>query len=371
MLRSVLIANRGEIACRIAHTAKRLGMRTIAVYSEADAGALHTRSCDEAYLIGGSEPRASYLAIDHLIAAAKQARAECVHPGYGFLSENADFADACAQAGLVFVGPPASAIRAMGLKDHAKKLMERAGVPVVPGYHGDRQDTKFLKEKAYQIGYPVLIKPADGGGGRGMRLVDKHADFDAALEGAVRESQSAWNQPSLDREICSFPPAHRNSGLRRQPRQRGSSWRARLFAAAAPPESDRGGAGAGHDTGIARGDWQGGGRRRKGGRLPRRGYGGIRRGRHRRTARQRILVHRNEHAAAGRASSDRGGDRPRSGRMAVPHRRRGKAAAAPGRSPLCGTGDRGARLCRRSRTRLSAVHRDNRGAGISARDPGR
>jgi len=192
MLRSVLIANRGEIACRIAHTAKRLGMRTIAVYSEADAGALHTRSCDEAYLIGGSEPRASYLAIDHLIAAAKQARAECVHPGYGFLSENADFADACAQAGLVFVGPPASAIRAMGLKDHAKKLMERAGVPVVPGYHGDRQDAKFLKEKAYQIGYPVLIKPAAGGGGRGMRLVDKHADFDAALEGAVRESQSAF-----------------------------------------------------------------------------------------------------------------------------------------------------------------------------------
>ena len=192
MLRSVLIANRGEIACRIARTAKRLGMRTIAVYSEADAGVLHTRSCDEAYLIGGSEPRASYLAIDHLIAAAKQARAECVHPGYGFLSENADFADACAQAGLVFVGPPASAIRAMGLKDHAKKLMERAGVPVVPGYHGDRQDAKFLKEKAYQIGYPVLIKPAAGGGGRGMRLVDKHADFDAALEGAMHESQSAF-----------------------------------------------------------------------------------------------------------------------------------------------------------------------------------
>ncbi|MBO0715873.1 MAG: carbamoyl-phosphate synthase subunit L [Rhizobiales bacterium] len=192
MLRSVLIANRGEIACRIARTAKRLGMRTIAVYSEADAGALHTRLCDEAYLIGGSEPRASYLAIDHLIAAAKQTGAECVHPGYGFLSENADFADVCAQAGLVFVGPPASAIRAMGLKDHAKKLMERAGVPVVPGYHGERQDAKFLKEKAYQIGYPVLIKPAAGGGGRGMRRVDKHADFDAALEGAVRESQSAF-----------------------------------------------------------------------------------------------------------------------------------------------------------------------------------
>src|SRR3974377_1406857 len=169
MLRSVLIANRGEIACRIARTAARLGMRSIAVYSEADAGALHTRLCDEAYLIGGPEPRASYLAIERLIAAAKQAGAECFHPGYGFLSENAAFADACAQAGLVFVGPPASAIRSMGLKEHAKKLLERAGVPVVPGYHGERQDAKFLREKAYQIGYPVLIKPAAGGGGRGRR----------------------------------------------------------------------------------------------------------------------------------------------------------------------------------------------------------
>jgi 3-methylcrotonyl-CoA carboxylase alpha subunit len=192
MLRSVLIANRGEIACRISRTAKRLGMRTIAVYSEADAGALHTRLCDEAYLIGGAEPRASYLSIENLIAAARQAGAECVHPGYGFLSENADFAEACRQAGIVFVGPPPAAIRAMGLKDRAKLLMEKAGVPVVPGYHGERQDAKFLREKAYEIGYPVLIKPAGGGGGRGIRRVDKHADFDGALEGAMRESQSAF-----------------------------------------------------------------------------------------------------------------------------------------------------------------------------------
>ena len=208
MLRSVLIANRGEIACRIARTAARLGMRSIAVYSEADAGALHTRLCDEAYLIGGPEPRASYLAIERLIEAAKQAGAECVHPGYGFLSENADFADACAQAGLVFVGPPASAIRSMGLKDHAKKLMERAGVPIVPGYHGERQDAKFLREKAYQIGYPVLIKPAAGGGGRGIRRVDKHADFDAALEGAVRESQSAFGTGRVLIEKFVTSPRH-------------------------------------------------------------------------------------------------------------------------------------------------------------------
>ena len=208
MLRSVLIANRGEIACRIARTAKRLGLRTIAVYSEADAGALHTRICDEAYPIGGPEPRASYLAIDHLIEAAQRTGAECIHPGYGFLSENADFAEACAQASVVFVGPPASAIRAMGLKDHAKRLMERAGVRVVPGYHGDRQDAKFLKEKAYQIGYPVLIKPAAGGGGRGMRRVDKHADFDAALEGAVRESQSAFGTGRVLIEKFITSPRH-------------------------------------------------------------------------------------------------------------------------------------------------------------------
>jgi 3-methylcrotonyl-CoA carboxylase alpha subunit len=192
MFESVLIANRGEIACRIARTAKRLGMRTVAVYSTADEGALHMRLADEAYLIGEAEPRQSYLNVERLIATAKKARAQCVHPGYGFLSENADFAEACAKAGIVFVGPPPDAIRAMGLKDLAKTLMEKARVPVVPGYHGERQDAKFLKEKAYELGYPVLIKPAAGGGGRGMRRVDKHADFDAALEGAVREAQSSF-----------------------------------------------------------------------------------------------------------------------------------------------------------------------------------
>jgi 3-methylcrotonyl-CoA carboxylase alpha subunit len=208
MLRSVLIANRGEIACRIARTAKRLGMRTIAIYSEADAGALHTRLCDEAYLIGGPQPRASYLAIDHVIAAAKRAGAECVHPGYGFLAENAEFAEACAQANLVFVGPPPSAIRTMGLKDHAKRLMEQAGVPIVPGYHGERQDAKFLREKAYELGYPVLIKPAAGGGGRGLRRVDKHADFDAALEAAIRESQSAFGTGRVLIEKLIASPRH-------------------------------------------------------------------------------------------------------------------------------------------------------------------
>ncbi len=208
MFRSVLIANRGEIACRIARTAKRLGMRTVAVYSEADTGALHTRLCDEAYLIGAAEPRASYLSIERLIAAAKKSAAQCIHPGYGFLSENADFAEACAQAGIVFIGPPPEAIRAMGLKDRAKSLMEKARVPVVPGYHGDRQDAKFLKEKAYEVGYPVLIKPAAGGGGRGMRRVDKHADFETALEGAIRESQSAFGSSRVLIEKLIASPRH-------------------------------------------------------------------------------------------------------------------------------------------------------------------
>jgi 3-methylcrotonyl-CoA carboxylase alpha subunit len=208
MFGSVLIANRGEIAVRVARTAKRLGMRVIAVYSEADAGALHVRVADEAYLIGPPPARESYLVIDKLIEAATLAHADCIHPGYGFLSENAQFAEACAAAAIVFVGPPPSAIRAMGLKDQAKALMEKAGVPVVPGYHGELQDPKFLKEKAYQIGYPVLIKAVAGGGGKGMRRVDKHAEFDAALEGAAREAQSAFGDARVLIEKYVTAPRH-------------------------------------------------------------------------------------------------------------------------------------------------------------------
>jgi len=208
MFRSVLIANRGEIACRIARTASRLGLRTIAVYSEADAQALHVRSCDEAYCIGPAPARDSYLAIERIVDVAKQAAAECVHPGYGFLSENADFVDACNQAGIAFVGPPAAAMRAMGVKDRAKTLMEKAGVPIVPGYHGERQDAKFLKEKAYEIGYPVLIKPSAGGGGRGLRRVDKHAEFEAALEGAIREAQAAFGSSRVLLEKYVAAPRH-------------------------------------------------------------------------------------------------------------------------------------------------------------------
>jgi len=208
MFSSVLIANRGEIACRIARTAKRLGLRTIAVYSAADAHALHRRLCDESHYLGPAEPRESYLNIERLIDVAKTGGAECVHPGYGFLSESGEFADACAQAGLVFVGPPAAAIRAMGLKDRAKALMEKAKVPIVPGYHGERQDAEFLKQQADAIGYPVLIKPAAGGGGRGLRRIDNAADFASALEGAMREVAAAFGSGRVLIEKYISAPRH-------------------------------------------------------------------------------------------------------------------------------------------------------------------
>ncbi len=208
MLSSLLIANRGEIACRIIRTARRLGLRAVAVYSEADRHALHVRLADEAVAIGAASASESYLDAGKIIAAAKQTGAEAIHPGYGFLSENAGFAEACAQAGIIFVGPPASAIRAMGLKDGAKALMEKAGVPVVPGYHGALDDPAFLKQKAYEIGYPVLIKAVAGGGGKGMRRVDKVVDFDDALQAAQREAQSAFGDPRVLIEKFVKNPRH-------------------------------------------------------------------------------------------------------------------------------------------------------------------
>jgi 3-methylcrotonyl-CoA carboxylase alpha subunit len=208
MLDSVLIANRGEIACRIIKTAKRLGMRTIAVHSEADAGALFVGMADEAHLIGPAAARESYLQVDTIIDVAKRSGAASIHPGYGFLSERAEFAEACAANGIVFVGPPASAIKAMGLKDAAKALVQQAGVPVVPGYHGSKQDPDFLRQKAYEIGYPVLIKAVAGGGGKGMRRVEKAADFDAALASAQREASSAFGDPRVLVEKYVLSPRH-------------------------------------------------------------------------------------------------------------------------------------------------------------------
>ncbi len=208
MISSVLIANRGEIACRIIRTARRLGLRTVAVHSEADRSALFVEMADEAHAIGPAAPRDSYLRIDRIVEAAKRSGAEAIHPGYGFLSERAEFAEACAEAGIVFVGPPASAIKAMGLKDAAKALVAQAGVPVVPGYHGARQEPEFLRQKAYEIGYPVLIKAVAGGGGKGMRRVDKQLEFEAALESAQREAAGAFGDPRVLVEKYVLSPRH-------------------------------------------------------------------------------------------------------------------------------------------------------------------
>ncbi len=208
MFRSVLIANRGEIAVRIIRTARSLGIRTIAVYSEADRDALHVRLADEAHAIGAAPARESYLNLDHLMEVARAAKAECLHPGYGFLSERAELAEACTAAGVVFVGPPAAAMRAMGLKNEAKALMVKARVPIVPGYHGDNQEPKFLRQKAYEIGYPVLVKAIAGGGGRGMRRVEKALEFEAALEAAAREAQSSFGDARVMIEKYVERPRH-------------------------------------------------------------------------------------------------------------------------------------------------------------------
>ena len=208
MFKTLLIANRGEIACRIMRTAQRLGIATVAVYSDADANAAHVAQADRAMRIGPPSPRESYLNIEAIIAAAKATGANAIHPGYGFLSENAEFAEACAAAGIVFVGPPASAIRAMGLKDRAKALMAKAGVPIVPGYLGDDQSTDHLVREAAAIGYPVLIKAVAGGGGKGMRRVDKASAFIAALDGAKREAKSAFGDDKVLIEKYVSRPRH-------------------------------------------------------------------------------------------------------------------------------------------------------------------
>jgi len=208
MFRALLIANRGEIACRIVRTAQRMGIATVAVYSDADAEAAHVALADTSVRIGPPDARESYLNIQAILGAARQAGADAIHPGYGFLSESAEFAEACAAAGIVFVGPPASAIRAMGLKDRAKALMAKAGVPVVPGYLGDIQSTEQLAEEAAKIGFPVLIKAVAGGGGKGMRKVEAAPAFAAALEGAKREAMSAFGDDKVLLEKYVARPRH-------------------------------------------------------------------------------------------------------------------------------------------------------------------
>jgi len=208
MFRKILIANRGEIACRIASTARRLGIRTVAVYSDADAHAAHVAACDEAVRIGTPAPSDSYLQPERILAVARTTGAEAIHPGYGFLSENAGFARACAQAGLVFIGPPPEAIAAMGLKAESKRLMEKAGVPLVPGYQGEEQSPQLLQQEADRIGYPLLIKASAGGGGRGMRRVECSTDFAAALASCQREAASSFGNDAVLIEKYVQRPRH-------------------------------------------------------------------------------------------------------------------------------------------------------------------
>ena len=208
MFTRILIANRGEIACRVIKTARKMGIATVAVYSDADATARHVRLADESVHIGPAAARESYLVGAKIIAAAKATGAQAIHPGYGFLSENEAFAEACAKEGIVFIGPPASAIRAMGSKSAAKRLMEKAGVPLTPGYHGDDQDPALLAKEAVRIGFPVLIKASAGGGGKGMRRVDKGEDFAAALASCQREAKSAFGDDRVLIEQYVLQPRH-------------------------------------------------------------------------------------------------------------------------------------------------------------------
>jgi 3-methylcrotonyl-CoA carboxylase alpha subunit len=208
MFRKILIANRGEIACRVITTARKLGIRTVAVYSDADAGGQHVALADEAVRLGPAPARDSYLRGDLILTAARDTGAQAIHPGYGFLSENESFAQACTDSGMVFIGPPPFAIHAMGSKSEAKTLMERAKVPLVPGYHGTNQDASFLRQQADAIGYPVLIKASAGGGGKGMRIVTAAADFAAALESCRREALSAFGDDRVLIEKYVQRPRH-------------------------------------------------------------------------------------------------------------------------------------------------------------------
>jgi 3-methylcrotonyl-CoA carboxylase alpha subunit len=211
MFTKILIANRGEIACRVATTARKMSIKTVAVYSKADAQAKHVAACDETVYIGegeGNSPKESYLRWQAILAVAKAAGAQAVHPGYGFLSENEEFAQACADVGLVFIGPPPSAIKAMGLKAESKQLMEKAGVPLVPGYHGSNQDESLLQKEADRIGYPALIKASAGGGGKGMRIVERSEDFAAALASCKREAINSFGDDAVLIEKYVQRPRH-------------------------------------------------------------------------------------------------------------------------------------------------------------------
>ncbi len=360
MFDKILIANRGEIACRVARTARRMGIRTVAVYSDADADALHVAACDEAFRLGPPPPRESYLDGNAILAIAKQSGAKAIHPGYGFLSENEAFATACGRAGVVFIGPPPAAIAAMGSKSAAKRIMEAAKVPLVPGYHGDDQDAKLLAKEAAKIGYPVLIKATAGGGGKGMKVVSVRRRIrGGARVRAARGEVLIRRRARAGRKIPDGAASHRDPGVRGHAGQCRVSVRARLLGAAPPPEGARGSAGAGDEGGASPRDGRGGGCRRARNRLCRRGNRRVHRRRHVR-ARRGVLLHGDEHPAPGRASGDRDDHRPRSRRMAAARRRRRATSEAAGRACDRRTCPRGANLRGRSGARVPALDRHAR-----------
>ena len=208
MFDKILIANRGEIACRIIETAQKMGVRCVALYSDADNDALHVKMADEAFHIGPSPSKDSYLRMDRILDAAKESGAQAIHPGYGFMSENVEFAKACLDNNITFIGPPVEAIDAMGSKSAAKEIMTDAGVPLVPGYHGENQDEAFLKEQSLAIGYPQLLKAAYGGGGKGMRVVESSDEFDAALASTKREAIASFGNDKMLIERYLTKPRH-------------------------------------------------------------------------------------------------------------------------------------------------------------------
>ncbi len=363
MFKTILIANRGEIACRVAATARRMGIRTIAVYSDADARSRHVAMCDEAWRLGPAAARESYLRADLVLEIALKTGAQAIHPGYGFLSENEGFARAVAEAGLVFIGPPASAIAAMGSKSAAKALMEKAQVPLVPGYHGDNQDPGYLRGQADAIGYPVLIKASAGGGGKGMRIVTQAGQFDAALASCKREAASAFSDDAvlIERyvqrprhvEIQVFADGHGNCVYLFE-RDCSVQRRHQKVIEEAP--------GAGHDRKPARAHGPGGGGGGARRRLPGRWHGRV----HHRPGRP-LLFHGDEHPAAGRASGHRDDHRPRPGRMAAAGGRRRAAAGAAGGPGHPRPRDRGARLRGEPRQGLPAFDRAARAPARTGR----
>ena len=324
MFRKILIANRGEIALRIQRACRELGIHTVAVYSDVDRNALHVRYADEAYLIGPAPSRESYLRADKILEVARKSGADAIHPGYGFLAEREDFAQACIDEGIIFIGPKPSAIAAMGDKAVARATVQKAGVPVVPGTEGEGglRDEEIVAI-APQIGFPLLVKATAGGGGKGMRQVDRMEDLLGALASARREAEAAFGDGAvyLEKLVAGRAP-HRDSTAGRRARQCHSSGRARMLDSTPPSKDHRRVAVARDRCGLARADGRGGGEGRAGGGLSQRRHDRI-------SARQRqeLLLPRNEHALAGGASHHRDRHRHRHRQRADPHRARAHRCA--------------------------------------------